>query len=102
MNDLARRGREIFFSDEQRCAVCHMGADRTDGLLHDFTADVYSASARFETPSLRRLSGSGPYFHDGRYETLEALLNDPTSKMGKSHKLDDSDRKALAAFLRTL
>ncbi|NUO54127.1 MAG: hypothetical protein HOV80_35215 [Polyangiaceae bacterium] len=102
MNDLSRRGREIFFSDEQRCAVCHMGADRTDGLLHDFTADVFSPSVRFETPSLRRLSGSGPYFHDGRYETLEALLNDPSSKMGKSHKLDEGDRKALAAFLRTL
>ncbi len=102
LNDLARRGREIFFSDEQRCSVCHLGADRTDGLLHDFTANVYESTARFETPSLRRLSGSGPYFHDGRYESLEALLSDPSSKMGKTHRLEEGDRKALAAFLRTL
>ena len=56
----------------------------------------------FDTPSLRFVGGTAPYFHDGRYPTLDALLSDPGSRMGKSASLPVADRVALAAYLRTL
>jgi len=56
----------------------------------------------FDTPTLRFIRGSAPYFHDGRYPTLEALLSDPGSRMGHSAALPEADRAALVAYLRTL
>jgi len=55
-----------------------------------------------DTPSLRFVRGTAPYFHDGRYATLEMLLVDPKSPMGHSWSLPENDRAALAAYLRTL
>ena len=56
----------------------------------------------FDTPSLRFIRGTAPYFHDGRYPTLEALLADPASTMGHTASLQEPDRAALAAYLRSL
>ena len=42
------------------------------------------------------------YFHDGRYATLEALLDDNLDRMGSTSQLKGEDREALLAFLRTL
>ena len=56
----------------------------------------------FDTPSLEFIGGTAPYFHDGRYATLEALLADPESSMGHSASLPAEDRAALAAYLRSL
>jgi DNA-binding beta-propeller fold protein YncE len=101
-DELVDRGRALFFSDEQQCASCHIGGEHSDGMLHEVAKNPFESANQFETPSLRHVSGSGPWFHDGRYETLEDLLADPKSKMGVSHRLDAQDRAALAAFLRTL
>ncbi|MBL9027336.1 MAG: hypothetical protein JNL21_34410 [Myxococcales bacterium] len=93
------RGREIFFGAEQGCGACHP-AGGTDGRSH--ALDGGQPTEAFDTPSLRFVSGTGPYFHDGRYATLEALLSDPRSKMGRPDLLTPEDRGALAAFLRSL
>jgi hypothetical protein len=62
----------------------------------------HNALEWLDTPSLRFLSGTAPYFHDGRYATIEALLADPTSRMGDLSTLSAGDRAALAAYLRSL
>ena len=56
----------------------------------------------FNTPSLKFISGTGPYFHDGRYKTLNALLRDIDGKMGHTKHLSEPDLDALEAYLRTL
>jgi DNA-binding beta-propeller fold protein YncE len=89
------RGRQLF---DQGCSSCHVGG-MTDSTLHGFGG---ADSMRADTPSLQFVRGTAPYFHDGRYKTLEALLADPGSIMGQSALLPASDRAALAAYLRTL
>jgi len=98
--DALRRGQALF--DDQGCGSCHVGATSTDATAHGFAASARDARTSFDTPSLRFISGTAPYFHDGRYPTLEALLADPASGMGHSAQLPAPDRVALAAYLRSL
>ena len=56
----------------------------------------------FDTPSLTRVGLTGPYFHDGRYQSLDDLLFDPNSKMGKTASLEGDQRTALRAYLESL
>ena len=98
-DDLARRGATVF---DGQCARCHVDATSTDAKTHGFSATTKDAQTPFDTPSLRFISGTAPYFHDGRYPTLEALLSDPASGMWSSDAVSLDDRAALAAYLRTL
>jgi DNA-binding beta-propeller fold protein YncE len=101
---LARRGQELFFADAQACASCHLSGTGTDGSVHDVGSRAPSADARatFDTPSLRFLSGTAPYFHDGRYATLDALLASGDGKMGHTLHLSREDVVALRTYLETL
>ena len=70
----------------------------------------------FRTPSLRNLTGSAPYGHNGTFATLESIVDfhlsgggsDPSGYVGdmdpllKPHVLSDEDRSALLEFLRAL
>jgi cytochrome c peroxidase len=58
--------------------------------------------AAFNTPSLRYVGSAGPYFHDGRYATLSALLRNSDGTMGNTKHLSDDDIRALEEFLKTL
>jgi DNA-binding beta-propeller fold protein YncE len=101
--ELVARGRELYADDAVGCASCHPGATSTDGLQHELAVHNPSDRVRtFDTPSLRFVAQSGPYFHDGRYATLGDLLMDPDSGMGDSASLPRADRHALEAFLHTL
>lgn len=100
--ELAARGRVIFTSEEQGCEGCHR-AGGTDGLAYDVgSGSTAERSARFDTPSLRRIAGSPPYFHDGRFPTLAALLRARDVRMGHPADLSDDDRAALETYLKTL
>lgn len=102
---LVDRGRDVFASSEASCVGCHGDPDRasTDRQRHDVGSFVQGDGQRaFDTPSLRFLSGTAPYFHDGRYATLDALLDATDSTMGHTAHLSKRDRKALAAYLETL
>src|SRR5260221_895667 len=71
----AEHGRQLFVSTG--CARCHAGESLSDDALHDVgNRSRGDAGAKFDTPSLRFVSKSAPYFHDGRYTTLGALLDD--------------------------
>jgi len=109
------------------CIRCHIGATFTDegfqntgvawrdGKLQDLGRYAISATeadrGAFKTPSLREVARTAPYMHDGSLATLEDVIDfydgggnanpyqDPRIKpLG----LDEGEKAALAAFLRSL
>jgi mono/diheme cytochrome c family protein len=98
------RGRAVFLSEETHCVQCHIpDGTFTDGQRHDVGSASPSDRARaFDTPSLRFVGGTAPYFHDGRYATLRELFAATDGKMGNTKQLSDADVGALQAYLETL
>src|SRR5262245_789877 len=70
-DDRVRRGKAIFHSADSGCASCH-GTERfADGDRHDVQSQSpLDVAAEFDTPSLKFVAGTAPYFHDGRFPTL--------------------------------
>jgi mono/diheme cytochrome c family protein len=98
-----RRGAQIFADAATGCASCHTGAPLTDGLSHDVDTLARGDKLReFDTPSLRFVGQSAPYFHDGRYPTLLAMLTDEQMHMGTTAHLSQGELNALVAYLQTL
>lgn len=89
LSDEALRGLHLFRT-EARCLNCHNGPLLSDEGFHDLGLSYYGREredlgryqvsgdpadvGRFRTPSLRNLSRSGPYMHNGLFE-LEGILN---------------------------
>ncbi len=97
------KGDAIFHSAAAGCANCHAGPFATDNQHHDVQSKARSdKSGTFNTPSLRFVSGGGPYFHDGRYKTLQQLLTDADRKMGHTAQLSSDDLQSLESYLRSL
>lgn len=132
-----KRGFELFMTEyEPRtgqtgadCFHCHGGPLFSDHQFHNnglapLAADpgrfrVTSNEAdrgKFATPSLRNVALTAPYMHDGRFATLEEVVEHYSSGIHRGPTLDpnlakhpgggirlsDADRSALVAFLRTL
>lgn len=71
---------------------------------------------KFKTPSLRNIALTAPYMHDGRFDTLEDVVDHYSSGVNSSSTLDPNlakhppagiqlsseDKQALVAFLNTL
>jgi cytochrome c peroxidase len=71
---------------------------------------------KFATPSLRNVSLTAPYMHDGRFATLEQVVEHYSTGVKRSPTLDPNlakhpdggvplsaeDKRALVAFLKTL
>lgn len=97
-NDVVARGHDVFNSNETGCSSCHIEATRfADGESH-----VLAKGRPFDTPSLTFVGQTAPYFHDGRFATLEDLIDQCDSVMGNTKHLSQADRHALVAYLRTL
>ncbi len=116
------RGLQLFFGPA-RCSTCHRGdlvvgdTPRNNG-LDATTTDPGAGNGRFKAPSLRNVELTAPYMHDGRFATLEAVVDhydhgiqphpnlDPILRApgGRPVRLElpPEDRAALVAFLRTL
>ena len=89
-------------------------ADNGLGALNGNSSD----NGRFKIPSLRNISLTGPYMHDGRFRTLEEVLehyshnikNHPnldarlkgTNNLPKEMNISAQDKIALVAFLKAL
>jgi len=96
---MVARGKKMF--DEQLgCKSCHDGAMYTDQERHKLTGTL----AESDTPSLKGLAASAPYYHDGSAATLEALLRDRAAVHGMTEptKLNDQQVADLTAFLESL
>jgi mono/diheme cytochrome c family protein len=102
-SNLVSRGEAIFGSAKAQCANCHGSDGRTpDGLDHSVWSKTdQDATGLFDTPSLRHVAQTAPYFHDGRYKTLRELLHKVDGTMGHTKQLDEAEIDALEAFLVT-
>ncbi len=89
------RGRATF--EERGCGSCHVNGTGTDAQSHPF-----DGKPQVDTPSLADVAMTAPYFHDGRYATLEDLLSDKKSDMGSTAGLYPEERVALLAYLGSL
>ena len=103
-NEAVERGLAIFQSEEAGCASCHgVAGDVPDGSQHDVKSRGHEdVQLKFDTPSLRFVGGSAPYFHDGRYPDLRTLLVKSDGKMGHTKHLSPSELADLEAYLETL
>ncbi len=123
--DAAARGKATF---DDRCSSCHSGDYLTDSgagnpmldlageiVLHDVGTCVTSGdfpdkpepddivglmhtACDFDTPTLRGIFASAPYFHDGS----AATLRDVVDRLSFSSDLSDADKNDLVAYLKTL
>lgn len=101
---MVQRGKVVFESDQVGCVWCHrLDQGASDRALHDVGSRAKDEErASFRTPPLRFIGGAGPYFHDGRFATLEAVVEQNFDRMGNTTALSTEDRAALVAFLRSL
>lgn len=121
--EIETKGYALFKS---KCSSCHKEplftdhSFRNNGLtpsdLHDEGRFLITQNEtdryRFKVPSLRNLSFTAPYMHDGRFLTLDAVFDHYNSQVVKSPSLDSllvsgiqlssKDRMLLTAFLNTL
>jgi cytochrome c peroxidase len=136
-------GKDLFMSERLSCTKCHTGANFSlgDELSSDNpygggsvgtnssngTANiglnmVYkdngSGNGKFKIPSLRNIELTGPYMHDGRFKTLEEVIEHYNSGIQAHPHLDSNlknangeprqlnltalEKNALMAFLKTL
>lgn len=133
--DRYKRGQSQFSAQElrgyalfsEKCSSCHTEplfsdfAYRNNGLAvdpryNDSGRAVITRSQndlyRFKTPSLRNISITAPYMHDGRYATLEQCLDHYTSGIQNHTNLDPrleygipmtpGEKTDIIAFLYTL
>jgi cytochrome c peroxidase len=89
LNDSAVRGLNLFRTTA-RCANCHYGPTFSDGLFHNEGLTYYCRELEdlgrykvtkspadvgaFKTPSLRNVSRTAPYMHNGLFD-LDGVLN---------------------------
>jgi cytochrome c peroxidase len=119
----AKRGMALFFSRRVGCAGCHSGFNFS-GNWRDSQGPTGKASfaddglgvGAVRVPTLRNIALTAPYMHDGRFATLDAVLDHyqrvgrvPDSAHGgqrdprlKRFTLTDTDREDLKAFLFSL
>lgn len=114
LSDSAKRGKELFFSAETRCATCHSGPYYSDSTpvkpykLHDVgTGDsdkTEKMGPKYDTPTLLSVYRTAPYLHHGEAKTLEDVLRkcNPDDKHGKTSHLGDSQIADLVEFLKAL
>lgn len=82
------------------CAACHSGPLFTDQSPHP-AEQGDSEGERFDTPSLRGVWASAPYFHDGSAATLrDTLFGRGFHSMGLA--MDAPEIEDLLAFMRAL
>jgi YVTN family beta-propeller protein len=106
LTDAEVRGAELFADPTLGCITCHPPPLYTDLRSHDVgtaTADERIGPA-YDTPTLRSLYDSAPYFHDGSASTLyEALTREtPGGEHDVRQRLSEEEIGDLITFLMTL
>lgn len=129
-------GKSLFFNAQKgNCGGCHaseafnMDVPRNNGLpsesqtstdkgYEEVTGNALDRN-KFIAPSLRNVSIAGPYMHDGRFNTLDEVIEHYNSHIQYSESLDnhlkasepnqavrlnltETEKQAIVAFLETL
>lgn len=131
-SDIENLGKNIFLGGRGDCARCHtsdlfvgdearnngLDAVLTDLGLGDVTGNP-NDNGKFKVGSLRNIELTAPYMHDGRFATLEEVVEHYDSGIEASATLDnrlqqrnsnaprrlnlsDREKEALVEFLKTL
>jgi len=140
LTESEERGRQLYFTEYNEffpedsgadCEHCHGGfnfendlymnngldeeADFTDLGRYNFTG-VEQDKGKFKVTTLRNIELTPPYMHDGRFQTLEEVVDHYNEEIKISPSLDqallattntglmltDQDKADLVAFLKTL
>jgi cytochrome c peroxidase len=110
LSDEEKKGKDIFMRVDTKCAGCHVPEmDYSDRAKYPVYAQLPTLKTfdddedkSYKTPSLKFVGGTAPYAHDGRFSTLEELIDLNEDRMGNTKQLTKPERAALVAFLRTL
>jgi len=138
LSEQEKEGLRLFLSEHDPargvrgadCFHCHGGPLFTNGRFHNNGLDLqFKDRGRalvtgrpedegiFKTPSMRNIALTGPYMHDGRFKTLEQVVEHYSSGTKPSATLDPNiakhpnqagvdltadEKLALVAFLKTL
>lgn len=125
--EVENRGYKVFLNN---CSSCHKeplftdGSFRNNGLDNKFNPDSGRQtitldpedSFKFKVPSLRNLTYTAPYMHDGRFTKIDQVLDHYSNGVQSSNTLDPllkrneqlgiplsaDEKMALIAFLKTL
>lgn len=137
--DRMKKGNAVFTAEENKgmalfqnkCAACHSGDLFTDesyrntGMYYNPQLDDrgryrvtldWNDNMKFRVPSLRNIEYTAPYMHDGRFYSLEAVMNFYSENVENQHNLDPllkqnghlgipmttSEKQNIIAFLKTL
>ncbi len=135
-SELEKMGKALFFSERAMCSSCHSGANFSapDGPGDPYGTPTLKGTAnigldlvykdngkgegQFKIPSLRNIALTAPYMHDGRFNTLEEVVEHYNSGIQAHRNLDPKfigpdgnpkrlelnalEKSALVAFLKTL
>ena len=127
-----KRGHDLFFSEDADCFHCHGGSvlmttneyfnnakdtffDPAERDRHSVTGDAMDVGA-YRAPSLINIELTAPYMHDGRFKSLDEIIDfyseglvysdyvHPLMKNVRESgvQLSDEDKSALKAFLLAL
>jgi cytochrome c peroxidase len=134
---LSSQEQQGMFLVQSKCSGCHKGELFTDndyhnnGIDNDFSDDSFEGIfqgryritndpadlGKFRTPTLRNVMLTGPYMHDGRFSTIEEVLDHYADGVLASSTLDPlvkqnsalpgipitmAEKQAIIAFLKTL
>ncbi len=126
MDESAQRGLSVF-KGKGRCILCHNGSNFTDNRFHNtgvpqvgpqkedlgryyVTRHDHDKGA-FKTPTLRSITETAPYMHDGAFQTLEEVVdfynaggkaNSQLSALIKPLGLSSQEKTDLIEFLKAL
>ena len=134
LSTMEEQGKNLFFN-KYNCNSCHQteqlnGYEMGGGFVNIGLESVYTDkgkqnvsndladNGKFKIPNLRNITLTGPYMHDGRFETLEQVLNHYSQGIAASQALDprlkdatgqplrmnitDHEKTAIIAFLGSL
>lgn len=126
MDEAAVRGMALF-KGKARCILCHNGPNFTDNQFHNlgvpqvgpmkedlgryYVTRQEKDKRAFKTPTLRSITETAPYMHDGAFQTLEEVIDfldkgggdDPNrSPLLKPLGLTTQEKADLLAFLKAL
>ena len=133
LSPAAQNGFQVFMDENKGdCFHCHGGENNplwTDNAFHNNGLDQNFSdlglgavtgdpadNGKFKTPSLRNLTRTAPYMHDGRFQTLEEVIDHYSEGLQPSATIDplmkkvaqggvqlsSKDKADLLAFLKTL
>lgn len=127
LSPLEMAGYKLFLSEKAECFHCHGSPLFTDDELHNNGLDVnpddgqfkttsnISDKGKFRTPTLRNIELTAPYMHDGRFGTLEEVIDFYSDSVKSSSTVDplmpndnggfhwtELEKLQLLSFLKTL